>query len=406
MTTAGQIERAVAGLHVPDPPSAARRAAVLVLATPDGRDADLVYTRRRDDLRHHPGQISFPGGALDDGESIEAAALREAHEEIGLDPATVRVVGRLPALYIPPSRYWLTPVVALWDEPHPLTPQPSEVAEILHVRLSTLTDPDRLRVVELSSVGRSWAWQLSDGDLLWGATGRVTQTLLDAVAPGWTAVDGPGDLPDDRIVSPWRLEVPGDRPATFAARRLVDLPEASVDDLVAHPDPTVWARQTARVAQALGGTQGSVVVLAGGGDNGALARRVAAALEAAGAAGELYEVGRRTDSLPAADLVIDGLVGRGLDGPLRGRALEVLEQLRTFTPRVLALDLPTGLHPGTGLVGELITADATMVHGLPAEGLCAAGLTVFRGELVGLAATGGGPAAARVPATEAAGWRE
>lgn len=178
------------------PAWAARAAAALALlgAVEDG-DRTLVYTRRRHDLRSHPGQVSFPGGRIDPGETVEQAALREAEEEVALDPATVTTLGRLPAFYIPPSRFWLTTVVARWHAPHPLVAAEAEVAEVLAVRLSTLLDEGRWRGVRLRERGWSWAWQLDDRHLLWGATGFATTALLDLLVPGWSGGRRPRDLP-------------------------------------------------------------------------------------------------------------------------------------------------------------------------------------------------------------------
>ncbi|MDQ3030615.1 MAG: CoA pyrophosphatase, partial [Actinomycetota bacterium] len=135
-------------------PAGARVGAVLVLLRDLGDgDAEIVYTRRRDDLRSHPGQISFPGGRVDTGETVEQAAVREAVEEVSLRPESVELLGRLPALYVPPSRFWLQPVVACWRQPHDLVPAEAEVAEVLRVRLSALTDAGSWRAVRLSVSG-------------------------------------------------------------------------------------------------------------------------------------------------------------------------------------------------------------------------------------------------------------
>lgn len=185
-----------AGDGGPAPAGAVRRAAALVLLSPvAGGDLELVYTRRREDLRSHPGQISFPGGGIDPGETVEQAALREAAEEVALDPATATTLGRLPAFFIPPSRYWLTPVVARWHAPHPLRAAEAEVGEVLPVRLSALLDPARWRGVHLRERGWSWGWRLDDRHLLWGATGFATTSLLDVFAPGWSGGRRPQDLP-------------------------------------------------------------------------------------------------------------------------------------------------------------------------------------------------------------------
>lgn len=171
-----------------------RQAAVLVLlsdAADRGGDAaddeavEVVYIRRCDHLDHHPGQIAFPGGRLDRGESVIDAALREAAEEVALEPETAELLGRLPALFVPPSGFWLQPVVARWRTPHPLVPAEDEVTEILRVPHGVLTDAANWRVVRLPNRGAGWAWTLAQGRLLWGATAAVTVTLLDVVEPGW-----------------------------------------------------------------------------------------------------------------------------------------------------------------------------------------------------------------------------
>lgn len=178
------------------PPGVRRRAAALALLGPAGEgDRTLVYTRRREDLRAHPGQVSFPGGRIDPGETVEQAALREAAEEVALDPTTVSALGRLPGFYIPPSGFWLTTVVARWDAPHPLVPAEAEVGEVLVVRLSTLLDERRWRGVRLRDRGWSWGWQLDPRHLLWGATGFATTALIDLLAPGWSGGRRPQDLP-------------------------------------------------------------------------------------------------------------------------------------------------------------------------------------------------------------------
>lgn len=165
------------------------------LSEPDaGGAVELVYIRRGDRLAHHPGQIAFPGGRLDEGESAEDAALREAAEEVALDRDTAEVLGRLPAVFVPPSGFWLQPVVGCWHAPHPLRAAEEEVTEILRVPHTALTDAANWRVVRLPGRTAGWAWQLPDGHLLWGATAAVTASLLELLTPGWR-----GGLDADRL---------------------------------------------------------------------------------------------------------------------------------------------------------------------------------------------------------------
>ncbi|MFP4149859.1 MAG: NUDIX hydrolase, partial [Nitriliruptoraceae bacterium] len=199
-----RLRRALANVpaEARTPPPEARVGAVLVLIEETDAGPAVVLTRRRRDLRSHPGQLSFPGGRREPGETLERSALREAREEVGLDPASVEVVGVGPVFYIPPSRFWVAPVLARWSRPHPLTENPWEVETILRVPLARLLDPARWRHAPLSLEGSTWAWQLED-DLLWGATAVVLAILLDEAVPGWHGGRDPADLGEDRAVRPW-----------------------------------------------------------------------------------------------------------------------------------------------------------------------------------------------------------
>ena len=161
-------------------PPGSRVAAALVLLYPIRRQVHLVLTRRAGTLDQHAGQVSLPGGAVDGDETVEAAALREAREEIGLETTDLRIIGQLSALYIPVSNYALHPVVAVLDRRPALVPAPAEVAHILEIPLDELRDPKRLRQ------GRRWRGDDAitvpyfelQGERVWGATAMVLGELL------------------------------------------------------------------------------------------------------------------------------------------------------------------------------------------------------------------------------------
>nr|WP_202511763.1 CoA pyrophosphatase [Streptomyces sp. SID3343] len=125
------------------PAEGGRRSAVLMLfgEGPDG--PDLLLLQRAATLRSHAGQPAFPGGSVDPGDDgPEGTALREAQEEVGLDPSGVRVFGRLPDLYIPISDFVVTPVLAWWQHESEVAPgAPEEVARVLRVSIADLADP-------------------------------------------------------------------------------------------------------------------------------------------------------------------------------------------------------------------------------------------------------------------------
>ena len=161
-------------------PPGSRVAAALVLLYPIRRQVHLVLTRRAGTLDQHAGQVSLPGGAVDGDETVEAAALREAREEIGLETTDLRIIGQLSALYIPVSNYALHPVVAVLDRRPALVPATAEVAHILEIPLDELRDPKQLRQ------GRRWRGDDAitvpyfelQGERVWGATAMVLGELL------------------------------------------------------------------------------------------------------------------------------------------------------------------------------------------------------------------------------------
>lgn len=171
---------------VPPAGSETRAGAVLMLFGEGHEGPDLVLTERSHDMRSHPGQISFPGGSLDPGETPVDAALREAAEEIDLSPQGVEVFGTLPQLWLPPSNFAVTPVLAWWREESPVRiGSPDEVESVLRVPLAALLDPEHRVTVTHPSGYRSPGFLIGPSDLvLWGFTAGIITRLFDHV--GWT----------------------------------------------------------------------------------------------------------------------------------------------------------------------------------------------------------------------------
>jgi 8-oxo-dGTP pyrophosphatase MutT (NUDIX family) len=172
------------------PARGGRASAVLVLFAngPNGpgetSDPDLLFIQRSAELRLHAGQPAFPGGAIDAGDDGPvAAALREAAEEVGVDPAGVDVVGILPELFIPRTGFRVVPVLAWWRRPCAVAPvDPAEVAAVERVRVSELADPGTRVMVKGPSGFLSPAFRVK-GMLIWGFTAVLVDRLL-ALA-GW-----------------------------------------------------------------------------------------------------------------------------------------------------------------------------------------------------------------------------
>ncbi|MEZ5184334.1 MAG: CoA pyrophosphatase [Candidatus Nanopelagicales bacterium] len=166
------------------PDDGGRQSAVLILFGEGDQGPDVLLIQRAADMRSHAGQPAFPGGAQDPGDSGPvAAALREAHEETGLDPAGVRVIHELPALWLPPSGFVVTPVLAWWETVSPISAMdPAEVASVHRVPIHDLTDPQHRVSVRHPSgyVGPGFTVQ---DMLVWGFTGLLLDRILSLA--GW-----------------------------------------------------------------------------------------------------------------------------------------------------------------------------------------------------------------------------
>jgi 8-oxo-dGTP pyrophosphatase MutT (NUDIX family) len=169
-----------------------RDSAVLVLLGEEhpGRP-DVLVLQRAARMRTHAGQPAFPGGAADPGDADSAAtALREAQEEVGLDPTSATVLAELPKLWIPVSSFVVTPVLAWWHAPHAVRPcQPEEVAHVARLPVAELVDPDNRVRVRHPSGWIGPAFQVR-GMLVWGFTAGVISVLLDMA--GWSRPWSPG----------------------------------------------------------------------------------------------------------------------------------------------------------------------------------------------------------------------
>jgi 8-oxo-dGTP pyrophosphatase MutT (NUDIX family) len=176
-------EQEVAGLDV----HGRVDAAVLV---PIYREADgelhAVFTRRRDDLRRHAGEISFPGGRQDveeEEEDLRQTALREAHEEIGLDPGAVTLAGGLQPTPTVVTNYAIYPFVGAIEAGVAWTPSDTEVAAVLELPLRAVRDGyERRRLLRRGVPFRTDVY-IVDEHLIWGATARIVADLLERLAP-------------------------------------------------------------------------------------------------------------------------------------------------------------------------------------------------------------------------------
>ncbi len=203
-----------------DLPAAAppRAAAVLILfgvldAQPSAHDAqdaavsrdlDVLLLERASTLRAHPGQVAFPGGRLDPGDTGPIdAALREAEEETGLDPAGVEVLGALPPVPLEFSGHLVTPVLGWWRHPTPVrVVDDAESAAVFRAPVADLLDPRNRGVTVLRREGREWRGPAfeAQGHLVWGFTAMVLDALFDRL--GWTE---PWDVGDQTR----RIALPG-----------------------------------------------------------------------------------------------------------------------------------------------------------------------------------------------------
>lgn len=163
----------------------ARPSAVLIALADGDRGPEVLLTRRSMDLSHHKGEISFPGGRLDPGETPLEAALREAHEEVGLEPGAVAPRGELTHLNTIVSRSYIVPIVATVDEPLELAPASPEVDRVLWVPLATLADPDRYRSERWGRppTDRLIHFFELDDETVWGATAHLLTALLTTPTP-------------------------------------------------------------------------------------------------------------------------------------------------------------------------------------------------------------------------------
>lgn len=155
--------------------------ASVLVAFSNETPSQLLITQRTEQVEKHKGQMAFPGGVHETGESDVQAALREAQEEVGLDPKSIEILGELPPLWTS-TGYWVRPVVGVFDRKlQALTPNPNEIAEILWIPWIDLTRPSVYRSEKREFQGQVYdihVFQIEQYRI-WGATGAMIKNLLD-----------------------------------------------------------------------------------------------------------------------------------------------------------------------------------------------------------------------------------
>lgn len=166
--------------HLPFP-----RAAVLVPLFQKEGNCHILFTKRTDQVRHHKGEISFPGGMFDEGDGdLRRTALREAFEEIGLKEEKVNILGVLDDI-VTVTEFIVTPFVGVFPYPYPFELSPIEIAELIEVPFASLLDPDRFGEKEIIQIGQRrmvQAYQYKHHNI-WGATARILRQFLDLITP-------------------------------------------------------------------------------------------------------------------------------------------------------------------------------------------------------------------------------
>lgn len=195
------LER-IGGARAPD---GGRAAAVLILLGRPEDDYELVFVEKNADLRSHAGQIAFPGGTMEAWETDPAmAALREAEEEAGIDPASVEVLGALPKAHISRSGFDVTSVVGWWRNPVPLLPaDPIEIQAVHTIGVPTLLDPAN-RLTWVLPNGYSGPAFVIGELFIWGFTAYLLDAMFDLL--GWTV--------------PWDTTRTAEIPRRFFSERL------------------------------------------------------------------------------------------------------------------------------------------------------------------------------------------
>lgn len=163
------------------PPDAKQSAVVVPIIERADGVAEVLLTVRTEQLRNHKGQISFPGGRVDSGETIVQGALRELNEEVGIEPHNVVVLGSLTSLFIPPSYSVVYPIVALVREPQEYITSEAEVREVFTVELQTLMLPETKTMKPMNLYGipvQVPIFNVHPVVPLWGATAMILNELL------------------------------------------------------------------------------------------------------------------------------------------------------------------------------------------------------------------------------------